>query len=60
MKISYNWLKNYVETDLDIEQIARILTDTGLEVEGTKKIEAIKGGLEGVVDGIIEEKPIKS
>lgn len=51
MKISYNWLKNYVQTDLDIERIARILTDTGLEVEGTEKIEAIKGGLEGVVIG---------
>ncbi|MCH5330249.1 MAG: phenylalanine--tRNA ligase subunit beta [Alistipes sp.] len=49
MNISYNWLKNYVDTDLTAEEIARILTDTGLEVEGLEKVESVKGGLEGVV-----------
>ncbi len=51
MKISYNWLKNYVNTDLPVERVAEILTDTGLEVEGLEKIEALKGGLDGVVIG---------
>lgn len=51
MKISYNWLKQYVNTDLSPERMAQILTDTGLEVEGVHKIEAVKGGLEGVFVG---------
>lgn len=51
MKISYNWLRNYVDTDLSPEEMSKILTDTGLEVEGLEKIEAVKGGLEGVFIG---------
>lgn len=51
MNISYNWLKRYLDTDLPAEEIARILTDIGLEVEGFEKIETIKGGLQGVVVG---------
>ena len=51
MKISYNWLKQYVDTDLSPEEMGKILTDTGLEVEGINKIEAVKGGLEGVFIG---------
>ena len=51
MKISYNWLKQYVNTDLSPERMTEILTDTGLEVEGLQKIEAVKGGLEGVFVG---------
>ena len=51
MKISYNWLKQYVDTDLSPEDVSKILTDTGLEVEGLHKIEAVKGGLEGVFVG---------
>jgi phenylalanyl-tRNA synthetase beta chain len=34
MKISYNWLKQYLQTDLDPGEISEILTGTGLEVEG--------------------------
>ena len=34
MKISYNWLKDYIKTDLPANEIAKILTNTGLEVEG--------------------------
>lgn len=49
MNISYNWLKRYLPTDLSAEEIARILTDIGLEVEGFEKIETIRGGLQGVV-----------
>ena len=51
MKISYNWLKNYISTDKTPEEIGRILTDTGLEVESIEKLEAVKGGLEGVIIG---------
>ena len=51
MKISYNWLKNYISSDKTPEEIGRILTDTGLEVESIEKIEAVKGGLEGVIIG---------
>jgi phenylalanyl-tRNA synthetase beta chain len=51
MKISYNWLKDYVKTDLSVDEISKILTETGLEVDGIEKIEAVKGGLEGVVVG---------
>ena len=51
MKISYNWLKQYVNTELSAEEIGKILTETGLEVESIEKIEAVKGGLEGVFVG---------
>jgi phenylalanyl-tRNA synthetase beta chain len=51
MKISYNWLKTYINTTLSSEEIGEILTQTGLEVEAIEKIEAVKGGLEGVVVG---------
>jgi len=51
MKISYNWLKEYINVDLEAEQVSQILTDTGLEVEGLEKIETIKGGLRGIVIG---------
>ncbi|MCJ8291860.1 MAG: phenylalanine--tRNA ligase subunit beta [Crocinitomicaceae bacterium] len=51
MKVSYNWLKQYVDTDLSPEEMGKILTDTGLEVEGIAKVEAVKGGLEGVFIG---------
>jgi len=51
MKISYNWLKQFLEIDLEIDYISELLTDLGLEVEGVEKIESIKGGLEGIVVG---------
>ncbi|MCF8410846.1 MAG: phenylalanine--tRNA ligase subunit beta, partial [Crocinitomicaceae bacterium] len=51
MKISYNWLRTYIQTELSPEEISEILTQTGLEVEGIQKIEAVKGGLEGVLVG---------
>jgi phenylalanyl-tRNA synthetase beta chain len=51
MKVSYKWLKNYVKTSFSPEKLSEILTDTGLEVEGLEKVEAVKGGLEGVVIG---------
>lgn len=51
MKISYSWLKQYVNIDMDVDSLSEILTDTGLEVEGLEKFETIKGGLEGIVVG---------
>lgn len=51
MKISYNWLKDYISADLGIDKLSTILTDIGLEVDGIEKIESIRGGLEGVVVG---------
>lgn len=51
MKISLNWLKSYIETSLPAEEIAKILTDIGLEVEGLEQIETVRGGLSGLVVG---------
>lgn len=56
MKISYNWLKSYVDTDLSAREVAGILTDTGLEVEKIHKSETIPGGLEGLVVGQVLSK----
>ena len=55
MKISLNWLKEYIDVDKSPEEIGEILTDIGLEVEGMEEIESIKGGLEGVVVGHVME-----
>ena len=51
MKISNNWLKDYIQTDLKTEKIAEYLTDIGLEVEGVEQFERIKGSLEGIIVG---------
>ncbi len=51
MKISYNWIKQFLEIDLPSEQVSEILTDLGLEVESVKTHESVRGGLEGVVLG---------
>lgn len=49
MKISYNWLKEYIKTDLSAAEAAAILTAIGLEVEGQEKVESVPGGLQGLV-----------
>ena len=51
MKISYNWLKTYLKTDLSPDQMSDILTNIGLEVEGMEPFQSVRGGLEGVVIG---------
>ncbi|MFI3268418.1 MAG: phenylalanine--tRNA ligase subunit beta, partial [Rikenellaceae bacterium] len=51
MTISYNWLKNYINCDMSVEEISKVLTDIGLEVEALEKIESIKGGLDGLKIG---------
>lgn len=49
MNISYKWLKEYVDFDLNPQEVADALTSEGLEVDGVEEIQAIKGGLEGLV-----------
>ena len=51
MKISYNWLKQFIKIDLKSEEAAALLTDLGLEVEIVEKYQSVKGGLEGIVVG---------
>lgn len=51
MKISYNWLKQYIDIPESAEEIGRVLTGTGLEVESVEPFETIKGGLKGLVIG---------
>ena len=51
MKISFNWLKEYIKFDLSPNETAKYLTDCGLEVEGIEEFESVKGGLNGLVIG---------
>lgn len=51
MKISYQWLMDYLKSDLQIDELVTILTDIGLEVDSLEKVESIRGGLAGVVVG---------
>ena len=51
MKISYNWLKQFIKIDWKSEETAALLTDLGLEVEMVEKYQSVKGGLEGIVVG---------
>ncbi|VAV83908.1 Phenylalanyl-tRNA synthetase beta chain, partial [hydrothermal vent metagenome] len=51
MKISYNWLKQFININWDAEKTGELLTDLGLEVEGIDAYQSIKGGLEGVIIG---------
>ncbi len=54
MKISFNWLKEYLEFNLSPEETADILTNIGLEVESFEKWESVKGGLEGLKIGLVK------
>jgi phenylalanyl-tRNA synthetase beta chain len=51
MTISYNWLKEYIDIPESPEEIGKILTSTGLEVESVELHESVKGGLAGLVIG---------
>jgi len=55
MKISYNWLKQFIHTDKTPEELSQILTGIGLEVESLEKVQAVPGGLEGLVIGYVKE-----
>jgi phenylalanyl-tRNA synthetase beta chain len=54
MKISYNWLKEYLHINLPAEEAGHLLTNCGLEVEGIESFQSIKGGLEGLVIGEVK------
>lgn len=56
MKISYNWLTSILKTDKSPEEISALLTSCGLEVEGLEPFESIRGGLKGLVIGVVIEK----
>jgi phenylalanyl-tRNA synthetase beta chain len=51
MKISYNWIKDYLKLDLDPHKLSEILTGIGLEVEGVEEWESVRGGMKGVLIG---------
>ncbi|MDR1257660.1 MAG: phenylalanine--tRNA ligase subunit beta [Tannerellaceae bacterium] len=51
MNISYNWLKTYLDFDLQPDEVAAALTSIGLETGGVEEVQPIKGGLEGLVTG---------
>ncbi len=51
MKISYNWIKDYLNLNMPAEELSEILTEIGLEVSKVEKYESVKGGLEGLVVG---------
>ena len=56
MKVSFSWLKEYVEINLSHEQLAELLTDCGLEVESVVSVTSIAGGLNGLIIGEVKEK----
>ena len=51
MNISYNWLKDYLDLSLTPEEVSSALTSIGLETGGIEEVQAVKGGLEGLVIG---------
>ncbi len=55
MKISYSWLKDFIDLPEQPDEVSTILTATGLEVEGTETIEAVRGGLKDLVVGEVLE-----
>jgi phenylalanyl-tRNA synthetase beta chain len=55
MNISYNWLSEYLPEIVDPEELSKILTSIGLEVETLEKYEELKGGLKGLVVGEVIE-----
>jgi phenylalanyl-tRNA synthetase beta chain len=56
MKISYNWLSQYIHLDESPAEVSELLTSIGLEVEGEESFESLKGGLKGLVVGKVIEK----
>lgn len=55
MKVSYNWIRQFITIPESIEKHTELLTSLGLEVEGIEKFESVKGGLQGIVVGHVTE-----
>ena len=55
MKISFNWLKQLLDFDLNEHQTAELLTEIGLEVERTETYNELPGGLEGLIIGQVKK-----
>lgn len=55
MTVSYNWLRRYLDFDIQPEKVAEILTSTGLEVEKWERVDTVPGGLKGLVIGEVLE-----
>jgi len=55
MNISYNWLKQYINLNIEPQEVAKVLTSIGLEVGSVDEVQTIKGGLEGLVVGEVLE-----
>lgn len=55
MKISYKWLRQFIQTDKTPEELSLILTNIGLEVESLEKVQSVPGGLEGLLIGYVKE-----
>lgn len=53
MKITYNWLKEFVDFEHSPDQLADLLTMLGLEVEA---MENLGGGMDDVIVARVEEK----
>ncbi|WP_396188147.1 phenylalanine--tRNA ligase subunit beta [Flavobacterium sp.] len=51
MRISYNWLKQFIKIDWKSEEVSALLTDLGLEVEAVDSFESVQGGLKGIIVG---------
>lgn len=56
MKISYNWLSQYIHLEESPEEVSELLTSVGLEVEGIESFESLRGGLKGLFVGEVKEK----
>ena len=54
MKVSFRWLKEYIKSEVDLNELVEILTNTGLEVGGVEKVEQYPGGLKGLVIGEVK------
>ncbi len=51
MKISHSWLNEFITLTSPVDEIAEVLTQVGLEVEGVEHVEKVPGGLKGLVVG---------
>lgn len=54
MKVSFNWLKSYIKSDTDLNELVEIITNTGLEVSSVEKYESVKGGLKDLIIGEVK------